>query len=594
MNHHGHDRHVARALNALNGCIFEMNKSKILWIAAIIGLASMTEVIDIRAADREGERRGQGQGPGQAQPGRRTVRPAQPGGPEARPGRIEPPARIPENDGGRVGVPNTRPDGVPSAVRPAPRATGDAEAIPRNAGVNDPRTGPRAPLTEISKPNGGIERRSPSGMIRSSTTVDQKTGIRQTQQIAPTGRVETREIQKPDGTRQVTRYDLGRERRTEIVRPDKTVATTDVHYNRFGTERARETVVRDTSGRPVSRTVAVRQNLVIRNTTIVQNRFIVRNYSPCRWGYVYRPIYIAPVVFASWYDPFWYTPFGAPIYHPFHYAWGWEVDPWYRYHAYYWEPYPVYAAPSYWVTDWMVAGYMADRYAVAVSAEQTREEVRLAREDAEKARVAAEQARDAAEVAEARAAQAEAEARAERAEARAAKAEIDEAKRKEMAGKPNPNAKPIDKETKEALKNQVEKTIAEKKALADQAAKGGSPVPPDVTAALADPQHIYPVSKNLSVTRAEDSKPAGTLTAGDLLKLEPGQEKALKDATENTPINMRVITSKGESDSVPAGTVVAVPLKELQEFDNEFKAKLDLGLIEAEKNKQLFKKGAQK
>ncbi len=153
---------------------------------------------------------------------------------------------------------------------------------------------------------------------------------------------------------------------------------------------------------------------------------------------------------------------------------------------------------------------------------------------------------------------------------------------------------PIDKETKETLKTQVEKTIAEKKVLVDQAAKGATPAPPDVTAALADPQHIYPVSKNLSVTRANDSKPAGTLTAGDLLKLEPGQEKMLKDATENTPIHMRVITSKGEADSVPAGTVVAVPLKELQEFDNEFKAKLDLGLIEAEKNKESFKKAAQK
>ena len=57
---------------------------------------------------------------------------------------------------------------------------------------------------------------------------------------------------------------------------------------------------------------------------------------------------------------------------------------------------------------------------------------------------------------------------------------------------------------------------------------------------------------------------------------------------------MRVITSKGEDDSVPAGTVVAIPLKELQEFDNEFKAKLDLGLTEADKNKELFKKGVEK
>src|SRR5205814_2360224 len=164
--------------------------------------------------------------------------------------------------------------------------------------------------------------------------------------------------------------------------------------------------------------------------------------------------------------------------------------------------------------------------------------------------------------------------RAEWAEARAAKAELQEARAKELAGKPNPNATPIDNATKEALKDQVNQVIAEKKEFADQSAKGGNPVSHDVTVALTDPKHVYPVSKNISVTRAENGKPAGTLTAGDLLKLEPGQDKVLADATENTPITMRVITSKGEDDSVTAGTLVAVPLKELQEFDNEFRAKI--------------------
>jgi len=41
-----------------------------------------------------------------------------------------------------------------------------------------------------------------------------------------------------------------------------------------------------------------------------------------------------------------------------------------------------------------------------------------------------------------------------------------------------------------------------------------------------------------------------------------------------------------------AGTLVAIPVKELQEFDNEFRAKIDLGLTEANNNKELFKKEA--
>jgi hypothetical protein len=240
--------------------------------------------------------------------------------------------------------------------------------------------------------------------------------------------------------------------------------------------------------------------------------------------------------------------------------------------------YQVYPAPSYWVTDWMIGSYMADRYDAMVSLEQAREEARLAREDAARAREAAERARDEAEIAEARAAAASAEACAVKAEARAAKAEAAQAR----GDQPNPNATPIDEPTKEALRTQIEQTVADYK----------QGVKPDLAAALRDPKHIYPVAGSLSVT-SPDGTPAGTLTEGDLLRLEPGQEETLRDATETTIVNMRVITSKGEEDGVRAGTVVSVSLKSLQDFDSEFRAKLDVGLQEAEKNKDQFRVPAQ-
>ena len=141
------------------------------------------------------------------------------------------------------------------------------------------------------------------------------------------------------------------------------------------------------------------------------------------------------------------------------------------------------------------------------------------------------------------------------------------------------------------MKDQIERTVAEKKAYAEAAAKGGNPVLPDVGAALADPKHIYPVSKNISVI-SKDDKPAGTLTPGDLLKAEPGQEIG-KDAKETDFVTMRVMTSKGEEDEVPAGSLIKVSLKDLQEFDNEFRAKLDQGLKEADDHKDQFKQQAQ-
>jgi len=142
------------------------------------------------------------------------------------------------------------------------------------------------------------------------------------------------------------------------------------------------------------------------------------------------------------------------------------------------------------------------------------------------------------------------------------------------------------------LRTQIEHTIAEKKEFADQSAKGGEPNLPDVGKSLKDPNHIYPVSKTISVVSAKDSSPAGNITEGDLLKLEPGQENLLKDANENTLVTMRVMTSKGEEGEVKAGTLVSVAVKDLQDFDSEFRAKLDLGLAEAEKNQDQFKKGA--
>ena len=210
----------------------------------------------------------------------------------------------------------------------------------------------------------------------------------------------------------------------------------------------------------------------------------------------------------------------------------------------------VYPAPSYWVTDWMVAGYLQDHYEAQISVDQAREEARAAHEEAAKAQQAAQIAQDQAEIAEAKAAQAQAELRAHNAEVKLAQAQHAQ----EMAGKPNPNATPIDKDTKEALKNQIEQTVAEKKVLTEQAEKGGAPVLPDVSKALADPKHIYPVSKVVSVTSAETSNPAGSLSEGDLLKVEPGQEEKLKSAGENDLITMRVMTSKGEDGEVAAGT----------------------------------------
>jgi hypothetical protein len=53
------------------------------------------------------------------------------------------------------------------------------------------------------------------------------------------------------------------------------------------------------------------------------------------------------------------------------------------------------------------------------------------------------------------------------------------------------------------------------------------------------------------------------------------------------------MTSKGEDGEVPAGTLVNVSVHDLQDFDSEFRSKVDAGLEEADKNKDTFKQAAQ-
>jgi hypothetical protein len=518
----------------------------------------------------------------------------------------------PATSAGRSGT--TTPAGKTGTTTPASKTgtTTPATSANKNAATTKPAT-PAAKTTAAPAPVADKTKAGKQETVKRAdgaeqTTKYSATGLKQkevvkakdgthTTQFSASGRPQKEVVEKPDGSKHTTEYGLnGQAKREEVVNKDGTKEVTVHQTGRDGVVRAQETVKLDVHGVEVSKTVSIRNTTIINNTTIVNktvvNDMVVRNYDRGRFGFVYRPelVVLRPAL-VSWYDPYWYSPAGVVVVHPFHFTWGWESFGWHaRYHGVYFNTYEVYPTPSHWVTDWLVAGYVADHFAVTLSADQAREEARLAREEADKAREAAAAAQlqaAAAEIAAARQAQALAELKAADAEKRVAIAVRMEA----SAGQPNPKATAIDAETKEALKVQVEQAVAEKKQLADQAASG-QPVIPDVTKALADPAHIYPVSKTVMVINAADDSPAGAVSEGDLLKLDPSQAGKLDGLTDTSFIAMRVMTSKGEEGEVTAGTVVKVPLKDLQDFDSEFRAKLDAGLAEADKNKDQFKQGS--
>jgi hypothetical protein len=69
---------------------------------------------------------------------------------------------------------------------------------------------------------------------------------------------------------------------------------------------------------------------------------------------VYAPAYYYPTPFYTYA----YYPWGAPV----AYSWGWAGSPWYGYYGGYFTPYPAYASPSLWLTDYMMAQTLQAAY----------------------------------------------------------------------------------------------------------------------------------------------------------------------------------------------------------------------------------------
>ncbi len=336
----------------------------------------------------------------------------------------------------------------------------------------------------------------------------------------------------------------------------------------------------------------MRDHLIIKNPAIVRvgGARVIREYVPGRFGYVYQPaVVVEPVIVAAWSDPFWYGGPGIAVEtRQFSFSWGWDSSEWYVHRCGYWEPAPIYPSPAYWANDYVMAGYMADRYAVATSVEQTQKEIELARLEAESARAAAAAAADEAERAQELDLARKADFRVQTAEKRLALAQTNETSRAALGDRPSPKAAPLGEAERAQLVDQFKQAQEAEKRYTDEKAAGREPVPADLMASIASPDHIYLASKELDVTRADNDTPAGKLKTGDTLKIAPGQEEALKNASESSSVKMRVVNANGDDDEVAAGSVINLSMKNLQEFDSEFRAKVhEATAITAQNNDKL-------
>jgi hypothetical protein len=85
--------------------------------------------------------------------------------------------------------------------------------------------------------------------------------------------------------------------------------------------------------------------------------------------YYYRGVYINPYYPAFYYRPAFYgwayNPWAAPV----AYGWSWAGTPWFGFYGAYFTPYPVYATPSLWLTDYMISASLAADYQARVEAQ---------------------------------------------------------------------------------------------------------------------------------------------------------------------------------------------------------------------------------
>jgi hypothetical protein len=246
-----------------------------------------------------------------------------------------------------------------------------------------------------------------------------------------------------------------------------------------------------------------------------------RNYYGFYPGFSYHP---------GFYGWGWH-PWGAPLYWGVG-LWGWGGAPWWGYYGGWWNPYPVYAAPYYWLTDYLIAQNLQAAYA----------------------------------------------ARAEE----GADAGTPDTGATDTAPAPAASAPvALSPEVKQAIAEEVKAQLAAQQA---QAQAGGATAAPAGGAnaapanAQAAPPALDPANRTFvvdtSVTAVANGNECG-LTGGDVVT-------RLTD-TPDADNNVNASVSASKKGDCAAGVTVAVKVDDLQEMYNHFQEQLTSGMGELAK-----------
>jgi hypothetical protein len=237
--------------------------------------------------------------------------------------------------------------------------------------------------------------------------------------------------------------------------------------------------------------------------------------------YGYNPGFYYGAGFYGWA----YNPWASPI----AFGWGWGGAPWYGAYGYYFNPYPFYASPSFWLTDYIISQNLQAAYAAQADA----------------------------------AAQANANAQAQ------VPADYQSGGGDQASSGGSGGSAPVTltPEVKQAIADEVKAEIAAEK---DAAATPNPPEPTgDVVPAALDPAHrTFIVSAGLSETVADGTE--CSLSQGDVL--------TRIDDNPDANQNVKVLVSSSQKNDCAAGAQVSVAVNDLQDMHNAFREKIDDGL----------------
>jgi hypothetical protein len=238
------------------------------------------------------------------------------------------------------------------------------------------------------------------------------------------------------------------------------------------------------------------------------NRYYRNYYFHGAYMGVYAPgFYYSPGFYGWAYNP-WYAPVA--------YGWGWGAAPWYGYYGGYFAPYPAYASPSLWLTDYMISTDLAAAYEAHQAAQAQGGATMVA-----------------------------------------------------AGGEPM-----LTPDVKAQIAAEVQSQIALENAEAAQNAQGADPDPASsgLNRLFTDGKpHTFVVGGSLDVVDAGGRECA--LSDGDALQL------AMPPAPSSPDAQLVVLASKGGIEC-PRTSTVTVAVKDLQEMQNHMRETIDQGLQE--------------